>query len=142
MTGRRQLKRQIQDVLAELGSSRAEAAESLHNSGVHTVPKDPQCCAVAVYLNAVLGADLRVASVLVHSHSVQVLAEGPRWYQLSHLVTVALSPSLRDFIVKDFGVRVSYDVPVRLGQQREDLGELAAPGGMERLKKAPMPARW
>ena len=54
---------------------------------------------MAVYLKAVLGADLRVASVLVHSRSVKVLVEGPKWYHWSHLVTVALPPPLRDFIV-------------------------------------------
>jgi hypothetical protein len=50
MIGARELKRQIRDVLAELGSCRFEVAEALRNLGVHAVPKDPQDCAVAVYL--------------------------------------------------------------------------------------------
>ena len=99
MIGARELKRQIRAVLAELGSCRFEVAEALRNLGVHAVPKDPQDCAVAVYLKAILGTDLRVTLVLVHSRRVKVLVDEPRWYRPSHLVTVTLPRPLRDFIV-------------------------------------------
>jgi hypothetical protein len=97
MVGERELKRQIQDVFAELGSCRIEVAEALRNSGVHAVPKDPQDCAVAVYLKAILGADPRVVSVLVHRRRIKVLVDEPKWYRLSHLVTVCSAATSTGF---------------------------------------------
>jgi len=61
----RTLKRQVEAFLVGLGSSDAEVAARLSREGVRGVPGDPDDCAVAVYLDAVLAADPQVRSVKV-----------------------------------------------------------------------------
>jgi hypothetical protein len=96
--GNRQLKKQIQDLLVGLGSCRFEVAQALHDLGVRAVPKDPCECAVAIYLKAVLNADLRIASLVVESRDVKVRIEGSKWFHF-HIATVALPQPIRQFIV-------------------------------------------
>lgn len=71
MTSRRQLTRQIRNLLSELGSSHQEVAATLHQAGIRAVPKHPDSCAVAMYLGAVLGADSRIQSVTVGSNCLK-----------------------------------------------------------------------
>jgi hypothetical protein len=99
MIGNRQLKEQIRDLLVGLGSCRTEVAQALHHLGVRAVPQDPKDCAVAVYLRAVLGADLRVESLFVRSRDVKVRTDEPKRFHLPHLVTVALPQPICQFIV-------------------------------------------
>jgi hypothetical protein len=99
MVGNRQLKTQIHEVLVQLGGCRTEVAEALSNSGVRAVPQDPQNCALAVYLKAVLGGDQRVSSVLVRRRDVEVLVDERKLYRVAHRVRISLPQPIRDFIV-------------------------------------------
>jgi hypothetical protein len=71
VTSRRQLTRQIRSLLADLGSTHQEVASTLHRAGIRAVPKQPDNCAVAMYLGAVLGADSRIHSVTVGSNCLK-----------------------------------------------------------------------
>lgn len=71
MTSRRQLTRQIRSLLSDLGGSPHEVAATLHRAGIRAVPKQPDACAVAMYLGAVLGADSRIQSVTVGSNCLK-----------------------------------------------------------------------
>ncbi len=51
--------------LHSLGQTPAEVAARLSAAGVSGRPRDPRGCAVAVYLNAVVGADSDVESLAV-----------------------------------------------------------------------------
>jgi hypothetical protein len=71
VTSRRQLTRQIRSLLSDLGSSHQEVAATLLRAGIRAVPKQPDNCAVAMYLGAVLGADSRIQSVTVGSNCLK-----------------------------------------------------------------------
>ncbi len=71
MGSRRQLKQQIQGLLTDLGPSHRDVATTLQRVGIRGVPKNPEGCAVALYLGAVLGSDSRVQSVAVGSNCLK-----------------------------------------------------------------------
>jgi hypothetical protein len=112
MSGSRELKNQTRDLLVELGTSRTEVARTLRSLGVRAVPNDPQDCAVAVYLRAVMGADRRIRSFAVQSGDVKVLVDEPKWFRLPNVVRVLLPAPVRDFIAA-FDGRVYPDLVLR-----------------------------
>ena len=61
----RTLKRHTSTLLAGLGDSPDEVAESLRAAGVTGVPRDNRSCAVAVYVSALMGSEPRIRSVAV-----------------------------------------------------------------------------
>jgi hypothetical protein len=93
------LKKQTQDLLSGLGNCRTEVAEEMRRLGIRAAPRDPHGCAIAVYLTAVLGADLRVRSLAVESAAVRVRLEGSRRIHWPRFVTVRLPEPVREFIV-------------------------------------------
>ena len=93
------LKKQTQDLLSGLGNCRTEVAEEMRRLGIRAAPRDPHGCAIAVYLTAVLGADLRVRSLAVESAAVRVRLEGSRRFHWPRFVTVRLPEPVREFIV-------------------------------------------
>ncbi|HLI16275.1 MAG TPA: hypothetical protein VKV23_09525 [Acidimicrobiales bacterium] len=93
-TWRGTMKRQCRDLLAGLGRSAREVASSLEAAGVRATARDPEGCAVAVYLRAILGADERVRSLQVSESNV-LIRPSPRW-RLA--VVVPLPQPVREFI--------------------------------------------
>lgn len=88
-----EMRRQVGELLGDLGHSGADVATTLRESGVRGTPKDVHSCAIAVYLSAVLRADTRVLSVEVNSFSVRVLAG-----RLGIPMSVALPEAVQSFI--------------------------------------------
>lgn len=73
-----QTRRHVGELLADLGHTSNEVARTLEDGGVRGTPGDVRGCAVALYLNAVLGAEANVRSVRVDRTSVRVLRGRPR----------------------------------------------------------------
>ncbi|HLH29295.1 MAG TPA: hypothetical protein VKW77_10280, partial [Acidimicrobiales bacterium] len=65
MSQLRQLKKETSGLLAGLGSTADEVADSLRQAGVEGVRKSNRSCAVARYLAAVMGGEPGVRSVAV-----------------------------------------------------------------------------
>ncbi len=60
------------DLLSDLGNSPADVARRLNALGVRGVPTDVNQCAIAVYLNAVVGADRHVHRLSVWNDRVRI----------------------------------------------------------------------
>jgi hypothetical protein len=84
----------LADLLAGLGSTSTEVARSLAHFGVRGVPADIHQCAIALYLNAVVGGDRHVRSVAVWNDRVRVSFG----HLLGRAAEVPLTPCLREFI--------------------------------------------
>jgi hypothetical protein len=84
MDSRRQLKQQIRDLLADLGGSHREVAACMRRAGIRAVPKNPEGCAIALYLGAVLGADSRMESVSVGSNCLKASTKQSTPFSLFH----------------------------------------------------------
>ncbi len=91
---RRDLEERTQAVLASLGETSAQIATSLDRSGVRAMPRDPNDCAIAVFLNAVLAVHPDVRAVRVLGTEVRLCPE--RWWH--PVVRVSLSAPLRHFV--------------------------------------------
>jgi hypothetical protein len=74
-------------------------AASLCDAGVWGARNDPRCCAVAIYLSAVLGADPRVRSLTTGQSQVKVVVNGPIRILPPTVVRVPLPEAVRQFIV-------------------------------------------
>lgn len=85
--------REVRRLVASLGTTRGEVALALERHGVRSVPH--QRGPVATYLEAVIGADPNVKSVVVDAESVVV--ELRAWWRPS--VVVKLPPVVREFTV-------------------------------------------
>lgn len=87
------IRRQTAGLLAALGSSGTDVATSLAGYQVRGRPRDANGCAVAVYLQAVIGADPRIKAIRVSETSVRItlLRRGRR-------VQVPSPPPVRAFI--------------------------------------------
>jgi hypothetical protein len=94
MNSRRAMKKEIGELLEGLGSSRAEVATTLQALRVRAAPKDPEGCAIARFLDAIVGGDPLVHSISVHRSHVKVL-------------------TLPKTLLRPPGVRVSLPLPVR-----------------------------
>ncbi|HEX4244691.1 MAG TPA: hypothetical protein VHY77_03915 [Acidimicrobiales bacterium] len=90
MNGRRQLRKQIGHLLADLGTSHDEVAASLQRAGVRAVPRNPGGCAIALYLGAVLGTDSRIHSITVGTNCLKAstLQSTPFYFYGTMLVPV------------------------------------------------------
>jgi hypothetical protein len=99
VSGDRQLKLQIQELLLGLGSCRSDVAEALRRLRVRARPKDSQGCAVALYLKAVLGADERVRSLDVKNRDLEIRVDRPTLFRWTRIVTIPLPEPVREFIV-------------------------------------------
>lgn len=86
-------RRQVGELLADLGHTSNEVARTLENGGVRGTPGDVSGCAVALYLNAVLGTEANVRSVKVDRTSVRVLRARPR---IS--LSITLPEAVRTFV--------------------------------------------
>lgn len=99
VTIKRQLQDQTRDLLVGLGGSQTEVAESLGSSGVLATPKDPEDCAVAVYLRATLGTEQRVKSLAIKCNCVMIFLDGPRRFHWRNVVKVELPEPVCQFIL-------------------------------------------
>lgn len=118
MIGRRKLAfapsvANVVDLLSDLGNSPAEIAHRLSTLGVRGVPTDVNQCAIALYLNAVVGADRHVHSLSVWNDRVRV-SFGRVFTQSCD---VPLSSCLQEFIDR-FDAR-SYPELVRTVERNE-----------------------
>lgn len=86
-------RRQVGDLLADLGHTSGEVARQLASSGVRGKPRDAQSCAVALYLHAILGPEARIRSVRVDRTTVRVIAGRP-----SLPMSIKLPDAVRTFI--------------------------------------------
>lgn len=91
-----QMRKQIGALLADLGPSSPEVAMRLGDSGVRGTPKDVHGCAIAAYLNAILGTEAQIRSVKVFRTSVRVLAGRPR-IRISVGLPCAVQRFIEDF---------------------------------------------
>jgi hypothetical protein len=98
MVRHRQLKAQVEQLLAGLGNSPGQVAASLCQEGVWGIPNDARSCAVASYLGAVLGADPRVRSLTTGQSLVKVVVDGPVAFLPPAVARVRLPQPVRQFI--------------------------------------------
>ncbi|MDQ1361095.1 MAG: hypothetical protein QOJ44_1472 [Acidimicrobiaceae bacterium] len=98
MVRHRQLKAQVESLLAGLGDSPATVAASLCQEGVWGIPNNPRCCAVSSYLGAVLGADPRVRSLTTGQSLVKIIVDGALQFLPPAVARVRLPPPVRQFI--------------------------------------------
>ncbi len=94
--GRRELRRSTATLLEALGATSDEVASRLEEFGVRGFVADSRGCAVATYLNAVVGSDPQVRSVAVLAERV-LISPMKRWRPP---VTVALPESVRRFVAE------------------------------------------
>lgn len=86
-------RRQVGELLAGLGHTSGEVARRLAASGVRGKPRDAHSCAIALYLNAILGPEARIRSVRVDRTTVRVVAGRP-----SLPMSIKLPEAVRTFV--------------------------------------------
>jgi|SRR5579862_250251 len=91
-----ELRTQVDAVLRSLGDDPAHVARHLEAAGVRGRPRNPEGCAIAVYLSAVVGSDPRVRAVLVMPE--RVVVQRARWWQAP--VMVPLPKALCGFVAQ------------------------------------------
>jgi hypothetical protein len=91
---REHIRRNAVQLLDSLGSDRDQVARRLEDSGVLGTPSDPQGCAVAAYLMAVVGSDPEVRSV--HVSRSDIIIDTARWWRPR--VVVRLPEAVRRFV--------------------------------------------
>ena len=111
MVRHRQLKAQVESLLAGLGDSPGTVAASLCQEGVWGTPNNPRFCAVSSYLGAVLGADPRVRSLTTGQSLVKIVIDGPHGFLPPAVARVRLPQPVRQFI--DAFDRGTYPMLVR-----------------------------
>lgn len=89
----RAIRRQTAGLLAALGGTGTDVATSLAGYQVRGRPRDANGCAVAVYLQAVLGADPRIRAIKVSETSVRITL-----FRRGRRVQVPSPPPVRAFI--------------------------------------------
>jgi len=75
-SNRQMLRTSLRQLLAELGSTRSEVAQTLRSAGIKGTKKSARDCALALYLRAVVTGDMRVGSVVVWGPTVVVHRSG------------------------------------------------------------------
>ncbi len=83
-------------LLNDLGGSAEAVATELHSAGVKGVPGSGTGCAIARYVNAVMGSDPRLGPITVSNEAVTIL--GRHWWTPPVIVPVPLP--VRSFIVR------------------------------------------
>lgn len=91
---RETIRKHTAQLLESLGTTQSQVAGSLLANDVHGTPSDPQGCAVAVYLKAVIGADPEVRSV--HVSRSDAIIDTARWWRPR--IVVRLPDSVRRFV--------------------------------------------
>jgi hypothetical protein len=94
----RQIKKRTSGLLAGLGDSPDEVAESLLINGVHGIPRDNRSCAVARYVSAVVGSEPSVRSVTVGPCSMMISLVRPTDDRPAGRLHVQLPKPVRDFV--------------------------------------------
>lgn len=93
VSSKRDLRRAVQDCLAEMGDSPTAVAGRLHGYGVQGFPGRADDCPMARYLRAVIGSERSVGRIGVLEHRLRVSRRGP------HLpFSVPLPPAIRAFV--------------------------------------------
>ena len=72
MGSRRTLRAQVSEALEALGPRASDVANSLAVAGVRGVSQETERCALAVYLNAVLGGERRIHRVVVRAEELEI----------------------------------------------------------------------
>jgi hypothetical protein len=73
---RQALRTSLRALLAELGSTGSEVAQTLRSAGIEGTQKSARDCALALYLRAVVTGDMRVGSVVVWGPTIVVHRTG------------------------------------------------------------------
>ena len=94
----RQIKKQTSGLLAQLGNSPDEVAQSLASNGVQGVPRDNHSCAVARYVSAVVGSEPSIRSVTVGPCSMMISLVRPVDNRPAGRLQVQLPKPVRDFV--------------------------------------------
>ncbi len=94
----RQIKKKTSGLLAELGDSPDEVAETLRATGVRGVPRDNRSCAVALYLSALVGSEPSIRSVAVGHCSLTINLVAPRDSRPAGRLQVQLPKPVRRFV--------------------------------------------
>ncbi len=94
----RQLKKQTGALLADLGDSADEVAESLWTAGVNGVRQNNRSCAVALYMHALMGSDPRIRSVAVGHCALQISVAAPPEFRPAGRLLVQLPKPVRQFV--------------------------------------------
>jgi hypothetical protein len=98
MSHLRQIKKKTSGLLAQLGDTPDEVAETLRSTGVHGVPKDNQSCAVALYLSALVGSEPRIRSVTVGHCSLMINLVAPVDARPAGRLWIQLPKPVRGFV--------------------------------------------
>jgi hypothetical protein len=83
---RQALRNEVTTLLSGLGDSAEDVVATLAGEGVRGLPRDRNNCAIARYLNAVLGADPHLRGVVVGSSKLWV-RRAP-WWSAATLVEI------------------------------------------------------
>jgi hypothetical protein len=94
----RQLKKQTWALLADLGDSADVVAESLQAAGVNGVRQNNRSCAVARYVDVLMGADPRIRSVAVGHCALQISVAAPPDFRPAGRLLVQLPKPVRQFV--------------------------------------------
>ncbi len=92
-SSKRELRRAVEDCLAEMGDSPPEVAGRLHDYGVQGFPGRADDCPMARYLWAVIGSERSVGRIGVLDHRLRVSRRGLRLP-----FSVPLPPAVRGFV--------------------------------------------
>jgi hypothetical protein len=111
------LKAQTTQLLKDLGSTSEGVAGQLETAGVKGVPGSGTGCAIARYVNAVMGSDPRLGPINVNNEAVTIF--GRHWW--TRPVIVPVPPPVRGFIIR-------FD--------RDEFRSLAVPPGSRRNSAA------
>jgi hypothetical protein len=100
MSHLRQIKTTTRGLLAHLGDSPDEVAETLRTHGVHGVPRDNRSCAVALYLSVLMGAEPHIRSVTVGKCSLMISLVAPADARPAGRLWVQLPKAVRAFVAE------------------------------------------
>jgi hypothetical protein len=98
MSHLRQLKRKTNALLAGLGNSPDEVAESLRTAGIRGVPRDNRTCAVALYVSALMGSEPGIRSVSVGHCSMAITMVKPTDLRPAGRLLIQLPKPVRRFV--------------------------------------------
>ncbi len=90
---RRSLRRSLEELVHGFGTTPGGVADSLAASGVRGTPGDVTGCAIARYLQAVVGTEPSVSEVMVSEHKLRVTRKWGRFP-----VTVSLPRAVTAFV--------------------------------------------
>ena len=98
MSHHRQLKKETGALLAALGQTPDQVAASLEQVGIAGVPRSNRGCAVALYLNAVLGTEPSVRGITVGHCSLLIDLVQPADRRPAGRLLIQLPKPVRRFV--------------------------------------------